>query len=349
MLPVLRLFELKAMSDSDIPSHLVRSEPEAFPYRRQKWGRGYRFLVNGGSILEDSDKISHLKAIPVPATWSEVRICDNPNGHILAVGYDGSDKLQYLYHPDFLAHRNRLKFEDLPGFGMALPRIRRRLRKDLQVEDWNERRLLALIVKILDKHHLRIGSRVYARKNQSFGLTTLRKKHLREVDSHIKFEFTGKSDQLREIQLSDPHLVALVEELSEFSGWELFSFVVEGKRISADAQKVNRYIREITGGDYSARNFRTWAGTVLTVKYHPKALKVIEANPRKKLKATLVDLVAQRLGNTPAICEEYYIHPRILELAQESDFDSQPCDKKFIRNSLFRKHECRTLEILTNK
>lgn len=335
------------MSNNSIPEHLIRSNPSDFEVTRQRWGRGYRFLRYPDEPIEDESKLKHLRDIPVPETWTDVRLCQDPRSHILALGYDGSGKLQYLYHPEYLQYSNLQKFESLTTFGLALPRMRRRLQRDLRSDDWNERRLLALMVKILDKHHLRIGSRVYARNNQSFGLTTLRKKHLRETESDLRFEYTGKSGQEREIKLTDPSLVGLIEELSDFSGWELFSFRKGRQKVKADATKVNDYIREISGADLSARDFRTWAGTVLSVKNHHQAQQIVQENPRRKLKSTLVDLVSERLGNTTAICEEYYIHPRVLEAASQEGFDASPCDDRFLRKTLYRKHECRTMEILT--
>jgi len=333
------------MTETRLPHHLERGDRETFCVTRKKWGRGYQFFLEDEQI-EDDQQLELLKNIPVPDTWSEVKLCLNPKAHILAIGYDGSSKLQYLYHPDFLQFRNLQKFESLSSFGLALPRIRRKLRNDIKSETWSEKRLLALMVRILDKHYLRIGSRIYARSNNSFGLTTLRKKHLKETESNLKFEYTGKSGQARKISLSDPALVNLVEELSDFSGWELFSFYHGGERVKADAKKVNAYIRDISGGDFSARDFRTWAGTVLSLKYHNSAKKILKENPRRKLKSIIVELVAERLGNTTSICEEYYIHPQVLAETQNTDFNPEPTDEQLLRKSLLRKYECRALEIL---
>lgn len=332
---------------SELPEHLREVDPDEFGIKRKKWGKGYRYLNGNDQDVEDDEILEIVKNIPVPNTWSEVTLSHNNDTHILARGYDGSGKLQYLYHPDYLEYRNEAKFSHLVEFGLSLPRIRRRLRKDLNTEHWDEAKLLALIVKILDKYHLRIGSRIYAKKNHSFGLTTLRKKHFREVDNAIEFNFTGKSGQQQKVSLTDHTLVKLLEEVAEFPGWELFSFRTDEGQISANGAKVNAYIREISGGDFSARDFRTWAGTVLSVKYLEKAREIVAKNPKRKLAATLVELVSNKLGNTPAICRGYYIHPTVLENVLQADFDCEPCTEKFIKNSLYRKHECRTLEILS--
>lgn len=335
--------------ESEIPKHLKDVDPDDFKIRRKKWGRGYRYFNGNGKDLENNETLEVVEDIAVPNTWTEVTLSAKPNTYILARGYDGSGKLQYLYHPDYLAYRNDQKFSELLGFGLALPRIRRRLRKDLKRDAWDETRLLALIVKILDKYHLRIGSRVYAKKNQSYGLTTLRKKHLiEEEDDTFTFDFKGKSGQERTISLTDSSLVKLIEEVAEFPGWELFSFKTDDGKFSANAEKVNNYIRGISGGDFSARDFRTWAGTVLSVKYLSKAQKVVEKNPKRKLGSTLVELVSEKLGNTTAICKDYYIHPEVLKQAIRKDFDAEPCDERFLKKNLYRKHECRTMEILTS-
>jgi DNA topoisomerase-1 len=334
---------------TEIPRNLVDVDPEDFKIRRKKWGRGFRYFNGHNTALKDESKLEMLEGFAVPNTWTEVTLSDKPHTYILARGYDGSGKLQYLYHPDYLAYRNDQKFNELLDFGMALPRIRRRLRKDLSEEEWTENKLLALIVKILDKYHLRIGSRVYAKKGQSYGLTTLRKKHLKEIDDDtFSFEFKGKSGQQRTISLTDSSLVSLIEEVAEFPGWELFSLPTENGKFSANAGKVNRYIRKISGGDFSARNFRTWAGTVLSIKYLPKAQKIVAQNNRRKLGSTLVELVSEKLGNTTAICKNYYIHPQVLQQAIKEDFDSEPCDQRFLKKTLYRKHECRAMEILTS-
>lgn len=333
--------------NSELPPTLSDANPDEFRISRKSQGQGYIYINGSDRKITDQDLLLVVKDIPVPDTWSDVWLSGDPDTYILARGYDGSGKLQYLYHPDYLDYRNHKKFDRLLDFGMCLPRIRRRLRKDIKDEKWDEQKLLALVVRILDKYHLRIGSRVYAKENNSFGLTTLRKKHLKEVDDNIVFNFTGKSGQERTINLSDHLLIKLLEEVAEFPGWELFSFRTNEGKFSADGTKVNDYIKDISGGDFSARDFRTWAGTVLAVKYYPKAKEIVEKNPRRKLESSLVELVSDKLGNTPAICKEYYIHPEILEAVAIDNFECEPCEEKFLKNSLYRKHECRTLEILS--
>lgn len=331
----------------EIPEHLSTIKPADFNISRKKWGRGYRY-INGTGPISNDNLLQNLKDIAVPATWTQVKLCHTPENYILASGFDGSGKLQYLYHEDYLDHRNMIKFDDLLYFGHTLPRIRRRVRKDLQKKEWTQEKLLALIVKILDKHHLRIGSRVYAKRNGSYGLTTLRKKHISEMDDHIEITYTGKSGQQRNIELTDSRLIKHLEEVADFPGWELFSFKKGQDTISADSKKTNAYIRQISGEDFSARNFRTWAGTVSCVAKYQQAKKIVEEDSRRTLSSVLVELVAEKLGNTPSVCKEYYIHPLVLESTLKEDFDPTPCDQQFMKNTMYRKFECRTMEILNS-
>ncbi len=330
-----------------IPEHLNRIDPSSLRVSRKKQGRGYRYFNGSEKPVKNQSIKKIVASIPVPNTWTEVRLSTDPKSYILASGYDGSGKFQYLYHPDYLDFKNQLKFEELLHFGQCLPRVRRKVRKHLNKPEWSEEKLLALLVRILDKYHLRIGSRVYARKNQSFGLTTLRKRHLKEGDSDLHFEYTGKSGQQRDVHLTDSRLVELIHEISEFPGWELFSFKTGNASVSASSIKVNHYIQHVSQSDFTARSFRTWAGTVLAVKYYQKAVQEVKANPRRELQAVLVEMVAERLGNTPSICRDYYIHPGVLEQVLSGDFEPEPCESRFLKNSLYRKYECRTMEILS--
>ena len=332
----------------ELPNHLHRVNPEGFGIVRRKRGKGYTFCrLADGRPVRDPKTRDFLASVPVPNTWTEVRLTTDPRAHIQATGYDGSGKHQYLYHEDYLEYRNEQKFAELLDFGLALPRIRRRIARDLREQQWNERKLLALIVKILDKYHLRIGTRVYARHNQSYGLTTLRKKHLRETEEDIRFDYVGKAGQKLSVVLHDPQLVELVRELAEFPGHELFSIRQGSHRIRADAEAINAYIKHISASDFTARSFRTWAGTVLAVRYYERARRIVRDNPRRELPAVLTELVAQRLGNTSSICRAYYIHPGVFETVISGDFDPAPCDEQFLRRSGYRRHECRTMEILS--
>jgi len=331
----------------DLPCGLQHGDPAAFEATRRKRGKGWTFHdLASGRRLRDARTLNRLRTIGVPATWTDVRLSLNPRSHIQAAGYDGSGKLQYLYHEDFLEYRNQVKFGELPIFGTALPRMRRRIARDLRGDRWNENRLMALLVRILDRYHLRVGSRLYATGNNTFGLTTLRKKHLKEHATDLAFDYIAKGGKRLQVPLTDPRLIALIREVAEFPGWELFSIDSGGERITADAQRVNDYIRRISGEDFTARTFRTWAGTVLCVKHIEPARRAVRENPQRQLAAALTERVAERLGNTPAVCRQYYMHPDVLEAVLRNGFDPAPSDRSLPGRSLYRVHERRTMEIL---
>jgi DNA topoisomerase-1 len=333
----------------ELPHGLSNINPRDFEVSRRRRGAGWSFhYLSNKRPVKDRKSKAHLESIPVPNTWSKVRLSLNPRSHIQAAGFDGSGKLQYLYHERYLEHRNSLKFEDLPAFGSCLPQIRRSIARDLRGDTWTEQRLMALLVRILDRYHLRVGTRLYATRNDTFGLTTLRKKHLKENQSELSFEFIAKGGKERSVPLNDPSLVKLVREVAEFPGWELFSIQCEGQKIQADAHRINEYIRRISGENFTARTFRTWAGTVLCVKHVAPARREVEKKPNIKLAARLTERVAEQLGNTPAICRQYYIHPDIFEACLEEDFDPSPSDRSLPGRSLYRVHECRTMELLSS-
>jgi DNA topoisomerase-1 len=333
------------MVNRDLPDHLNEGDVEVFSLKRIK--QGTRFLYKGEAGEEIKGALrSQLEDYGIPNTWTEVKLSPSNHTHILATGYDGSGKLQYLYHPDYLEYRNALKFMELTDFGLALPRIRRKVNAHLKHDDWDEQKLLALITKILDKHYLRIGTRAYAKSNNSFGLTTLRRKHLNETEHGLSFEYKGKSHQQRRVELHNEQLVEYIKECADFPGWEIFSFKKASETVKASSTMVNEYIREMGGADFSAKTFRTWGGTSLSVKLQPKAKRIVEKNKRKELGATLVQLVAERLGNTPSICRQYYIHPMVLETVLEPGFQADPKPNGSYALAYLNKFEQRTLEIL---
>ncbi len=333
------------MMRHDIPEHLAEGHVNDFDIVRVKKGNTFKYYFKDDTAVPKNLQ-KQVQAYGVPNTWTEVCLCKNGDTHILASGYDGSDKLQYLYHPDYLEYRNSLKFLELSDFGLTLPRIRRKINQHLKSEEWNEEKLLALIVKILDKHYVRIGTRAYAKKNSSFGLTTLRKKHLNETAHGLSFEYIGKSHQNRKIELHDTELIEHIKEVVDFPGWEIFSFKKGGKSVKASSSMVNEYIRTISKSEFSAKTFRTWGGTSSAVKLHAKAQSIVAKNTRKELGATLVQLVSERLGNTPSICKQYYIHPQVLEATLQPNFNTKPKKGGTFDKNYLNKSEQRTLEIL---
>ncbi|HYP18239.1 MAG TPA: DNA topoisomerase IB [Opitutus sp.] len=267
-----------------------------------------------GKRITDRDTLARVKRLAIPPAWTQVWICPAPNGHIQATGRDARGRKQYRYHPDWSAVRDGAKFERMIAFGKALPKIRRQVKRDLARRGLDRRKVLAAVVRLLETTLVRIGNEEYAKQNRSFGLTTMRDRHVKIGRGTLHFEFRGKSGKQHEIDLHDPRLAEIVRRAQELPGQDLFQYLDDDEQPqkigSAD---VNEYLREVAGEEFSAKDFRTWAGTVLAAV----ALRELEgAETKVQTKKNLVqaiESVAQRLGNTPAVCRKCYIHPIVLE------------------------------------
>lgn len=282
--------------------------------RRKKWGRGFTYIDPEGNHITDEEERARLEALAIPPAWTDVWICPSEKGHLLATGRDDQGRKQYLYHPKWQEVRRRMQFDRLIPFGHALSQIRARCAHDLRLEGLPRDKVLALVVRLLDRTLIRIGHAEYAKDNDSFGLATMRRRHVHFNEKGCTFEFTGKSGQQQCIALDDPQLADVVAACCEVPGYEIFAFFdEEGQKHDVKAQHVNDYLRETTGEDFTAKFFRTWGGTV-------EAARVLnEMEPPASEKETdqhLVDMVkavAEKLGNTTAVCREHYIHPAIFE------------------------------------
>lgn len=281
---------------------------------RRTTGRGWSYLGLDGRVVRDGETLARIKRLAIPPAWTDVWICPVANGHVQATGRDARGRKQYRYHPDWSAVRDGAKFERTIAFGRALPRIRRQVQRDLRQPHLTRRKVLAAMVRLLETTLVRIGNEEYAKQNRSYGLTTLRDRHVRIRAGHLRFEFRGKSGKDHEIDLHDPRLAEIVKRTQELPGQELFQYLdEEGQQVKVGSAEVNEYLREIAGEEFSAKDFRTWAGTVLAAV----ALREFEAFQTKaQAKRNLVEAinrVASRLGNTPAVCRKCYIHPVVLE------------------------------------
>ncbi len=277
-------------------------------------GRQARYRDPSGHAVTDPATLARIRRLAIPPAWTDVWICPLPNGHIQATGRDDRGRKQYRYHPDWSAVRDGAKFERMVAFGRALPRIRRRVARDLRRRGLDRAKVLAAIIRLLETTLVRIGNEEYARQNHSFGLTTMRDRHARIRRGTLHFEFRGKSGRSHEIDLYDPKLAAIVRRTQELPGQDLFQYLDEdGKPQKVGSSDVNEYLREIAGDEFSAKDFRTWAGTVLAAV----ALREFErfdtkAQARRNL-VQVIERVAARLGNTPAVCRKCYIHPVVLQ------------------------------------
>ena len=281
--------------------------------RRGKPGKFY-YLDADSQRLHDEDVIARIKALAIPPAWTDVWICTRANGHLQATGRDARGRKQYRYHARWRQVRDDAKYERMLSFGRALPAIRTAVAAGMKLPGMPREKVLATIVHLLELTMMRIGNEEYARTNKSFGLTTLRTRHVKLAGSGVEFHFRGKSGVHHDIRLSDRRLARVLQTMRELPGQELFQYLDEdGQRRGVDSGDVNDYLREITGEDYTAKDFRTWSGTLLAALALEAFEKVDSEAQAKKNIVQAIESVAKKLGNTPSICRKCYVHPAVLD------------------------------------
>jgi DNA topoisomerase-1 len=283
-------------------------------YTRKIKGDDFEYFDVEDKAIKDEQRLVRIKRLAIPPAWIHVWICPSPNGHVQATGCDSRRRKQYKYHERWREVRDENKYERIAVFGATLPKIRRRVEHDLRLPSLPRAKVLATVVQLLERTFIRIGNEEYARENKSFGLTTMRNRHVNVRGSTLRFHFRGKRGKMHEVDVTDPRTARIVSKLQDLPGQELFQYVDEsGQRHNVTSQDVNEYLRQITGEDFTAKDFRTWGGTVLVAI----ALNELGAAETKTgAKANIRDAisaVAKMLGNTPAICRKCYVHPAILE------------------------------------
>jgi DNA topoisomerase-1 len=282
--------------------------------RRERRGRGFRYTNPDGSPVRDAETLGRVRSLVIPPAWRGVWICTTPNGHLQATGRDARGRKQSRYHSRWREVRDETKYERMMLFGVTLPAIRERVDHDLALDDLPREKILAAIVHLLETTFIRVGNSEYAKTNKSYGLTTLRNKHVAVKSSTVTFNFQGKSGVEHTIDLQDRRLAKIVQRCRDLPGYELFQYLdAEGKRHSIDASDVNDYLREITEQDFTAKDFRTWAGTVLACEMLRQFEPTDSDTQAKKNVVAAIKSVAERLGNTPSVCRKCYVHPAILE------------------------------------
>jgi len=282
--------------------------------RRVRSGAGFRYVGPDGRPLRDAHTLGRIRALAIPPAWTRVWICPSPDGHIQATGRDARGRKQYRYHARWREVRDETKYGRTLAFIRALPAIRRRVDADLALPGLPREKVLAAMVRLLERTFVRVGNEEYARENGSFGLTTLRDRHVRVAGDRVRLRFRGKSGKEHSIELADERLARIVRRCRDLPGYELFRYFDEdGEARAIDAADVNDYLRAASGAEYTAKDFRTWAGTML-------AALALRAEPRpesapgaKRSLAQALESVAERLGNTPAICRKCYVHPAVLD------------------------------------
>jgi DNA topoisomerase-1 len=296
------------------------SDKEPGIERRRK-GKDFEYYYKGDKIKDD-EELLRIKHLVIPPAWKKVWICKKENGHLQATGYDTKNRKQYKYHPHWNALRNHTKFYRLHDFGKALPGIRLQMEKDLSLPELSERKVLAAVVSLMERTNIRIGNSYYEKAYGSFGLTTLKDRHVTFNGSAVTFSFRGKKGIPHNIELKSRRLAKVIKKCRDVPGKELFQYYdAEGKHHSIDSGMVNNYIREISGTDFTAKDFRTWAGTVQAF-LALKSIGCCETKTEAKKKIVeAIDIVSDHLGNTRTVCKKYYVHPLILSLYESKKLE----------------------------
>lgn len=288
-------------------------------YGRRKCGRGFTYFDARGETVRSDRLRGRFDRLVIPPAWRDVWICRDPRGHIQATGRDDAGRKQYIYHPAWRRVRDRHKYDRVIAFGKVLPSIRRRVERDMETEGLTRRRVLASVVRLLETTLIRIGNDEYARKNESYGLTTIRKKHVVRGDgADIVLDFKAKSGKDWRVEVDDPALVEVIVECLETPGYELFKYLDDdGRKRDVTSEDVNAYLREAAQARVTAKDFRTWAGTVLAAVALEELERVDDEARQDRRLLRAVERVAKELGNTVAVCRSCYIHPQVLGQSEE--------------------------------
>ena len=296
--------------------------------RRRKRGRSFQYIDPDGRTISDPDERARINALAIPPAWTDVWICPSPNGHLQATGRDARGRKQYRYHPRWREVRDEIKYGRMIAFGEALPKIRRRVDRDIARRSLSKPRVVATVVRLLDETSIRVGNDEYARENNSFGLTTMRKRHVDVEGSRIMFRFRGKGGKLSDVDVRDPRVARVLRRCEGLPGQHLFQYIDDdGDVQDVDSDDVNDYLREVTGENFTAKDFRTWSGTVLAAWALEELGEAGSPTQAKRQVVRAVESVAKELGNTPAVSRSSYVHPQVIETHLEGNLTRELGEK----------------------
>jgi DNA topoisomerase-1 len=285
---------------------------------RRRRGRGFTYTDPEGKVVRDEETLARIRSLAIPPAWTGVWICPNPRGHLQATGRDARGRKQYRYHPKWREARDATKYDRMVAFGLSLPTIRERTGRDLTLPGLPREKVLAAVVRLLEATLIRVGNDEYARDNNSYGLTTFRDRHAEIEGSTVEFRFRGKGGKQHRVDVQDRRLARIVKRCQDLPGQELFQYVDEdGSVRDVDSADVNEYLREITGQDFTAKDFRTWAGTVAAAWALEEFEEFDSEAQAKRNIIRAVEKVAAKLGNTPTVCRKCYVHPAVLDSYME--------------------------------
>jgi DNA topoisomerase-1 len=282
--------------------------------RRRRAGEGFRYLKPDGRAVTERATLARIRSLAIPPAWTDVWICTADDGHVQATGHDARGRKQYRYHARWREVRDETKYGRMIAFGGVLPRIRRRVARDLARPGLPREKVLATVVRLLEKTFIRVGNEEYARENESFGLTTLRERQVKVNGSQLRFRFRGKSGVQHELEVSDPRVAGIVRRMQDLPGEELFQYVDESGEVRGiGSSDVNAYLKEIAGDEFTSKDFRTWAGTLLCARLLCRLAAPPTDTAAKREVARVVEAVSRELRNTRAVCRKCYIHPAVID------------------------------------
>jgi DNA topoisomerase I len=310
-------------ADAALEAGLVYTTDDEPGIRRVRKGKGFEYVGPDGRKIRDEATLDRIRALVIPPAWEHVWISTRASGHLQATGRDARGRKQHRYHDRWRATRDADKFERMAGFAKVLPRIRARVARDMRRDGLPKEKVVATIVRLLETTYARIGNEEYAKQNRSYGLTTLRGRHVVVKGSTVRFLFTGKSGVEVSAGVTDRRVAAVIKRCEELPGQKLFQYVdAEGERRTVTSDDVNEYLREASGGDFTAKDFRTWEATVLAAcALREAAAFESEADARRKVVAA-IDMVARKLGHTRAVCRRSYVHPAVIDTYMEGNFEA---------------------------
>ncbi|HGY9625322.1 DNA topoisomerase IB [Pseudomonas juntendi] len=312
------------MLDCPLPAALHYVDDSQPGLSRRRWRDRFHYFDTEGQRIRDAQTLARIAALAIPPAYTQVWICPDPQGHLQATGRDARGRKQYRYHPQWRALRDQHKYDRMLAFAQVLPDLRRQLEQHLARPGLDRERVMALVVSLLDSTLIRIGNRQYLKENKSYGLTTLRNRHVSVEGSTIRFQFRGKRGVEHNVSLRDRRLARLIKRCLDLPGQTLFQYLDEnGQRHAVGSSEVNQFLQQLTGADFTAKDYRTWAGSVLALDLLRPLAWESESEARRQV-AAIVRQVAARLGNTPAVCRRCYIHPAVLDHYQQGRLAALP-------------------------
>lgn len=315
--------------------------------QRRRAGKGFRYIDPEGKPVRDKETLARIKSLVIPPAWTDVWICPNPKGHLQVTGRDARGRKQSRYHPRWREVRDETKYGRMILFGTALPEIRQRVEHDLGLPGLPRPKVLATIVRLMETTLIRVGNEEYARHNKSYGLTTMRNKHVEVDGSTVTFRFQGKSGVKHTVDIRDRRIARIVQRCEEIPGYELFQYVdKDGTPHSVDSADVNEYLREISQQEFTAKDFRTWAGTVLAcVELRGFEMFASETEAKRNV-VQAIKQVATKLGNTPSVCRKCYVHPAVLDCYMNGALERASAKEDEDAEEALRREEAALLNLL---